>query len=335
MTRAYFRDRGEERRVVLTPDSAHGTNPASVRMAGFETRQIASDDRGEIDPDSLAGALGSDVAALMVTNPNTLGIFETRIGDLAGMIHEVGALLYMDGANMNALLGIARPGDMGVDLLHLNLHKTFSGPHGGGGPGAGPIAASEELAPYLPAPLAVLEGDTPRLDYDRPKAIGRLHGFFGNFGVMVRAYCYIRTLGAAGLREVSETAILHANYLMAGLDSSFDLPYDRRCQHEFVLSASRQKKRGVRALDIAKRLLDHGFHSPTVYFPLIVEEALMIEPTETETKETLDRFIQVMNEIAREAEEDPELLHGAPHRTPIRRVDEARAAREMDITWAG
>jgi len=333
LARAYHRDRGETRDEVVIPDSAHGTNPASVRFAGMKAVEVKSGARGRVDLDALRKVAGPRTAAMMLTNPNTLGIFETEIGDIASIIHEAGGLLYLDGANMNALAGIALPGVMGFDMMHLNLHKTFSTPHGGGGPGAGPIAVREDLRPYLPVPRIVEEDGVYRLDHDCPKSVGRVHGFYGNFGVLVRAATYIRSLGAAGIREMSRNAILNANYLMARLRDTYEVKMPGPCMHEFVLSARSQKKRGVRAADISKRLLDFGFHSPTTYFPLIVEEALMIEPTESESKDTLDRFVDVMKTIAREVEESPETVQQAPHRTPIQRPDEARAARKLRVRW--
>ncbi len=354
MTRAYHRDRGEEeqRTKVLVSDSAHGTNPATASMVGYQTVQIRSNERGAIDLDALRSALGPDTAALMITNPSTLGIFEREIGEVLSAVREAGAIAYMDGANLNAILGRFRPGEAGFDLMHFNLHKTFSTPHGGGGPGAGPVGAGERLAPYLPAPLPVLvEGDpeevkrnawagrgTPdarfALDEDRPHSIGRVRSFHGNFGMHVRAYAYIRSNGGAGLRAVSEDAVLAANYLRVQLDDAYELPYDRTCMHEVVFSGRRQKRRhGVSTLDIAKAILDEGIHPPTIYFPLVVEEALMIEPTETESLETLDRFVAVMHDIARRAAEDPESLRGAPHRTPVGRLDEASAARHPDLRF--
>jgi len=333
VARAYHADRGEDRDEVLIPDSAHGTNPASVRMAGMKAVEIKSNARGRLDPEVVQNALGPRTAAMMITNPNTVGVFEPNIEKVAAAAHEAGALMYLDGANMNALVGLARPGAMGFDMMHLNLHKTFSTPHGGGGPGAGPIAVREDLRPYLPVPAVVEENGVYRLDDDRPQSIGRMHGFFGNFGVLVRALTYILSLGAPGLREVSRNAILNANYLLSRLRESYDLKYPGPCMHEFVLSATRQKKQGVRAADISKRLLDFGFHAPTTYFPLIVEEALMIEPTESETRGTLDRFAEAMITIAREAAEDPEQVKSAPHTTPVIRPDEARAARRLRLRW--
>jgi glycine dehydrogenase subunit 2 len=329
MIRAYHEARGEKRTKVIVPDSAHGTNPASATSAGFDTVTIKSNDKGLVDLDALRAAVGPDTAALMLTNPNTLGLFEEDIVQIAKIVHEAGGLLYYDGANANAILGISRPGDMGFDVVHLNLHKTFSTPHGGGGPGAGPVGVKARLVPYLPTPVVEKKADgTFYFDYNYPETIGRVKGFYGNFGILVRTYTYIRTLGADGLRKVSEYAVLNANYMMRKLAPYYDLPFDRHCKHEFVLSGKRQKKLGVRTLDIAKRLLDFGFHPPTVYFPLIVEECIMIEPTETESKETLDEFIEVMIQIAREAEENPDIVRNAPYTTVVKRMDETLAARK-------
>lgn len=334
MIRAYHESRGEKRTKVIVPNSAHGTNPASATIAGMETVTIPSNERGLVEIEALRQAVGPDTAALMLTNPNTLGLFEEDIVEMAKIVHEAGGLLYYDGANANAILGIARPGDMGFDVVHLNLHKTFTGPHGGGGPGAGPVGVKDILVPFLPKPIvAKREDGTFYLDYDRPQSIGRVKGFNGNFGILVRAYAYIRTMGAEGLLKVSQNAVLNANYMMRRLASAYELPYDRVCKHEFVLSGVRQKKLGVRTLDIAKRLLDFGYHPPTIYFPLIVEECLMIEPTETETKETLDEFIDVMLQIARECEETPEIVQEAPHTTVVKRLDEATAARKPILRW--
>jgi glycine dehydrogenase subunit 2 len=328
---AYFKDRGEydQRREIVIPDTAHGTNPASVTMAGYTVRKVNVDDRGNIDVDDLRGKVGPQTAGLMLTNPSTLGLFEERIEEVASIFHDAGALLYYDGANLNAVCGISRPGDMGFDVLHFNLHKTFSQPHGGGGPGAGSVAVRDILEPYLPAPLVVRDGDTYRLDHERPKSIGRVRGFGGPFGVFVRAYAFIRMWGP-GLREMSETAVLNANYMLAKLRDHYDLPYDRHCMHEFVVSARGLKREyGATALDVAKRLMDYGFHPPTVYFPLVVPEALMIEPTETEARETLDAFCEAMVEIVKEAQREPDLLKQAPHSRPVARLDEAGAAKRM------
>ncbi|MCX6828865.1 MAG: aminomethyl-transferring glycine dehydrogenase subunit GcvPB [candidate division Zixibacteria bacterium] len=338
IVRAYHRDQGNIRKKVLIPDSAHGTNPASVTMVGYETVQIKSNENGIISPETVAAAIDSDTAALMLTNPNTLGLFESEIEKIAEIVHKAGALLYMDGANLNAQLGIVRPGKIGFDILHFNLHKTFSTPHGGGGPGAGGVGVVAKLAPFLPVPVIgknPQENDRLFLDYNRPKSIGRVHTFYGNFANCIRAYTYIRALGAGGLRRVSDNAVLNANYLKALLRNDFDIPYDRTCQHEFVLSCNRQKKAGARALDLAKRLLDYGFHAPTVYFPLIVPEAFMIEPTETESRETLEAFARALIAIAGEAQSDPEKLHHAPFTTPVRRLDEVKAARELDVCHKG
>lgn len=329
MIRAYHESRGESRKKVIVPDSSHGTNPASATVAGFDTIMIKSDDRGLVDLDALRAAVGPDTAALMLTNPNTLGLFEEQIEEIARIVHEAGGLLYYDGANSNAILGIARPGDMGFDVVHLNLHKTMSTPHGGGGPGAGPVGVKQRLIPFLPAPNVARRADgTYYLDADYPQSIGRVKAFYGNFGILVRAYTYIRTLGGEGLRQVSEDAVLNANYMRKRLAPYYDVPFDRPCKHEFVMSGKRQKKLGVRTLDIAKRLLDFGYHPPTIYFPLNVEECIMIEPTETESKETLDSFIDTMIQIAKEAEEMPDLVANAPYTTVVKRLDETQAARK-------
>ena len=339
LTRAFHEDRGETRTKVLTPDTAHGTNPATVTMAGYEVVKVGTDAQGNVDLDDLRAKATTDVACLMLTNPSTLGLFEHGIEEIARIVHDVGATLYYDGANLNAIMGICRPGDMGFDIVHFNLHKSFTQPHGGGGPGAGPIAVADRIEPFLPRPQVVRRdngnGAQPffDLDYDRPRSIGRLRGFQGNYGVFVRSYAYIRSLGAAGLRDVSEVAVLNANYLLArlraeGVLEHLPVAYDRICMHEFVLSGAPMKRDlKIRTLDLAKRLLDHGVHPPTVYFPLLVDEALLIEPTETETKETLDGFAQILVEILREAAEDPEIARTAPHTTPVRRLDEAAAAR--------
>jgi glycine dehydrogenase subunit 2 len=329
---AYFRDRGEKRSQVLVPDSAHGTNPASAHLAGFEAVTIKSNGCGVVDMADLAAKLGDKAAVFMITNPNTVGLFDPQIGEIARLVHEKGALLYLDGANMNAILGVVRPGDMGVDLMHYNPHKTFSGPHGGGGPGAGPIAVREHLAPYLPAPLVGRRDDgTFYLDYDRPRSIGRVRSFFGNTGVLFRAYSYIRSQGPEGLRRIAEHAVLNANYLLALVKDVYPVPFGTRCMHEFVASArSLAKERGIRAMDIGKRLIDYNFHAPTVYFPLIVPEALMIEPTETESRETLEAFADALRRIAAE---DPQLLHDAPLTTPVSRLDEVKAAKTPVLRW--
>jgi len=334
LTRAYHEDRGEHRTKILTPDTAHGTNPATVTMAGYELVKIGTDLDGNVDIEDLRAKATEDVACLMLTNPSTLGLFEPQIEEIARIVHRVGATLYYDGANLNAIMGICRPGDMGFDIVHFNLHKSFTQPHGGGGPGAGPIAVSDRIEPFLPRPQVVRRDDgTYELDLDRPKSIGRLRGFQGNYGVFVRSYAYIRSLGAPGLREVSEVAVLNANYLLARLRQEGALEhlpaaYERLCMHEFVLSGAPMKRElGIKTLDLAKRMLDHGVHPPTVYFPLIVDEALLVEPTETETRETLDRFAVLVAEILREAAEDPEIARGAPYSTPVRRLDEAGAAR--------
>jgi glycine dehydrogenase subunit 2 len=330
---AYFADRGEDdtRRRIVVPDTAHGTNPASVTMAGYELVQVATDPRGNIDLDDLRGKVDETTAGLMLTNPSTLGLFDEGIEEVAKMFHGAGALMYYDGANLNAVCGIARPGDMGFDIVHINLHKTFSQPHGGGGPGGGPIAVRDALEPFLPVPQVVRSGDGFGFDFDRPKTIGKVRGFSGPYGVFVRSYAFIRSYGPA-LRQMSEAAVLNANYLLALLRDSYDLPYDRLCMHEFVLSARTLKREhGITALDVAKRLMDYGFHPPTIYFPLVVPEALMIEPTETEAKETLDEFAEAMRAIAAEARKDPELLRAAPHSQPVGRLDEVKAVKELVV----
>ena len=336
LMRAYFADRGEgeQRDTIITADTAHGTNPASVTMAGYKLEKVATDERGNLDLDDLRAKVNERTAGLMLTNPSTLGLFDEGIEQVAEIFHSAGALLYYDGANLNAVVGKSRPGDMGFDIVHINLHKTFSQPHGGGGPGGGPIAVRDTIEPYLPVPRVVREGETFRLDRDRPKSIGRVRGFAGPFGVFVRSYAFMRAYGPS-LTEMSEVAVLNANYLLARLRDAYELPYDRHCMHEFVLSARQLKKEhGVSALDVAKRLMDFDIHPPTVYFPLVVPEALMIEPTETETKERLDNFVGVMHQIAREAADSPEVLHDAPHSRPVRRLDEVRAAKEQIVRHA-
>ena len=333
LMRAYFADRGEDRTTVVTADTAHGTNPASVTMAGYELAKVETDARGNLDVDHLRSIVDERTAGLMLTNPSTLGLFDENIEEVARIFHDAGALLYYDGANLNAVCGISRPGDMGFDIVHFNLHKTFSQPHGGGGPGAGPIAVRDVLEPFLPVPAVVRDGETFRFDYDRPKSIGKVRGFYGPFGVFVRAYAFIRSYGPA-LREMSEAAVLNANYLLARLRGTYELPFDRLCMHEFVVSARRLKREhGISALDVAKRLIDYGFHPPTIYFPLIVPEALMIEPTETETRETLDAFADALMAIAREAAEAPELLKEAPRNRPVRRLDEVLAAKRAVVKY--
>ena len=328
---AYFRDKGETaRKTVLVPDSAHGTNPASAALAGFDTVTVKSTPAGLVDLADLDSKLGPNVAVFMITNPNTLGLFEKQIATICERLHAHGALVYLDGANMNAILGITRPGDFGADMQHYNVHKTFTGPHGGGGPGSGPIAVRDFLAPYLPAPIIKKDGDRYVLENDRPKTIGRVRSFFANVGILFRGYCYIRTLGPAGLKAVSEYAVLNANYLRACLAELFEIPHPGPCMHEFVMSTRNLlKERKIKAWDIGKRLIDYGFHPPTVYFPLVVPEALMIEPTETESLETLDAFVSALRRIR---EEDPELVRTAPHQTPISRPDEVRAAKEPILT---
>ncbi|MEQ8766568.1 MAG: aminomethyl-transferring glycine dehydrogenase subunit GcvPB [Planctomycetota bacterium] len=337
--REHFRKIGEDdRRTVLIPDSAHGTNPASCTLCGFKTVELKSNEDGLVDIDDLkkkieaAGPKG--IAALMITNPNTLGLFERRIQEIAELIHSAGGKVYMDGANLNALMGISRPGDFGVDIMHFNLHKTFSTPHGTGGPGAGPIGVTDELEPYLPIPRVVKDGERFRFEENRPSSIGRTRAFVGNFGVMVRAYTYIRALGRAGIRRVGENAVLNANYLRVLLGKHMAVAHPRLCMHEFVLTARRlAKEHGVKATDLAKRLLDSGFHPPTIYFPLIVPEALMIEPTETESKSTLDAFAQAFGQIIEEAQKNPEKLHQAPTTTPVQRMDEVRAVKQPVLRW--
>ncbi|PLR76481.1 glycine dehydrogenase (aminomethyl-transferring) [Bacillus sp. V3-13] len=334
MIRAYHEANGETKRTkVIVPDSAHGTNPASATVAGLETITVKSNEHGLVDLEDLKRVVGDDTAALMLTNPNTLGLFEENILEMAEIVHGAGGKLYYDGANLNAVLSKARPGDMGFDVVHLNLHKTFTGPHGGGGPGSGPVGVKKDLIPFLPKPVIAKRGEDYVLDYDRPQSIGRVKPYYGNFGINVRAYTYIRSMGPDGLKAVTEYAVLNANYMMRRLAPHFDLPFDRHCKHEFVLSGKRQKKLGVRTLDIAKRLLDFGYHPPTIYFPLNVEECIMIEPTETESKETLDAFIDAMIQIAREAEENPEIVQEAPHTTVVGRLDETTAARKPILRY--
>jgi glycine dehydrogenase subunit 2 len=335
LMRAYFADKGEseQRDTIVTADTAHGTNPASVTMAGYKLAKVRTDARGNVDVQHLRELVDERTAGLMLTNPSTLGLFDEHIEEIAAIFHDVGALLYYDGANLNAVCGISRPGDMGFDIVHINLHKTFSQPHGGGGPGGGPIVVRDKLEPFLPVPAVVKEGDAFRLDYDRPRSIGKVRGYTGPFGVFVRSYAYIRSYGPR-LREMSETAVLNANYLLARLRGGYDLPFDRLCMHEFVLGArSLKREHGISALDVAKRLMDYGFHPPTVYFPLVVPEALMIEPTETEAKETLDAFADAMLAIVAEASSDPDVIKDAPHGRPVKRLDEVRAAKRAIVKY--
>jgi glycine dehydrogenase subunit 2 len=336
MIRAHHRAKGEgdRRRRVIVPDSAHGTNPASVHLVGYETVTIPSDEHATLSLEALDTVLDDRTAAVMLTVPNTLGLFEPEILEVTKRVHAAGALAYMDGANLNALVGLVRPGDLGFDVMHINTHKTFSTPHGGGGPGAGPVAVAEHLVPYLPVPVVVERDGVLRSDFDRPRSIGRVHSYYGNFGILLRALSYILLHGPEGLRQVSRTAILNANYLMRRMAATYELPHPEHCMHEFVLSGRGLRKYGVKTLDVAKRLLDFGVHAPTVYFPLVVEEALMIEPTETETLDRLDHFAASMERIAEEAREHPAMLHEAPHSTPVSRLDEARAARELKLKWS-
>ncbi len=333
MVRKYFEKKGENRTIVLVPDSAHGTNPASVVLAGFQSVQIKSNAEGLLDPAELERQCSDCVACLMVTNPNTLGLFESEIKKVCDIMHSRGALVYLDGANLNAYLGIHRPADAGFDLMHINLHKTFSTPHGGGGPGAGPVAVKKHLEPFLPKPVVACADGKYFLDYDRPDSIGRVLASYGQFAVLVRAYTYIRMLGAEGLKDVAECAVLNANYVRQELEGVYDLPYKRRPLHEVVFAGTNLKQYGVKTIDVAKRLLDFGLHAPTIYFPLIVPEALMIEPTETESLESLDEFIKAMRQIAEEARNNPERLLNAPLNTPVRRLDEARASRQLDVNY--
>lgn len=332
--KAYFENKGQlERKKIVIPDSAHGTNPASAATVGFEILEVKSNEKGGVDIEALKSLMGPDIAGLMLTNPNTLGLFDENIKEIADIVHGAGGLLYYDGANANAILGISRPGDMGFDVVHLNIHKTFSTPHGGGGPGSGPVGVKKDLIPFLPSPVIECNEGEYYLNYDRPLSIGRVRSFYGNFGVIVRAYSYIRTLGAEGLRRVSEIAVLNANYVAKKLKQHYNLPFDTICMHEFVLSGQNQKDMGASTLDIAKRLMDFGYHPPTIYFPLIIKEAIMIEPVETESKETLDEFIEVMIKISKEVESDPQKVKDAPHTTVVGRLDETKAARNLVLRW--
>lgn len=332
--KAYHEARGDNKRnKIIVPDSAHGTNPASAAVANFEIIEIKSDEKGAVDLNNLKAVLGEDTAGLMLTNPSTLGLFESNISEIAKLVHEAGGLLYYDGANTNAIMGITRPGDMGFDVVHLNLHKTFTTPHGGGGPGSGPVGVKKELIPYLPVPVIEKKENIYALNYDKPESIGKIKSFFGNFGMLVRAYTYILTMGAEGLKTVSEIAVLNANYMKEKLKDYY-MALDTVCKHEFVLGGLKEANGGVTTLDVAKRLIDYGYHPPTIYFPLIVDSAIMIEPTETESIETLDGFVEALISIAREAMENPEILKTAPHNTPVRRVDEVRAARTPILRWS-
>lgn len=335
MIKKFFEKKGDKNRTkVLVPDTAHGTNPATASMCGFQVIQLKSNNKGQVDIESLKNNLDDTVAAIMLTNPNTLGIFEENILTISKLVHNAGALLYYDGANLNAIMGIARPGDMGFDVCHLNLHKTFSTPHGGGGPGAGVVCCNEKLEPFLPIPVLSKNKDRSYFwNYDRKDSIGKVKAYYGNFGMFVRALAYIWANGKEGLNQASKDAVLNANYLKNKLKEHYDLPYDIDCMHEFVLSGKKQKKQGVNTLSIAKRLLDFGVHSPTIYFPLVVQEAIMIEPTETESKEELDKFVEIMKAVAKEVAEKPEFVNGAPYKTPVRRVDETQAARNLNLCW--
>jgi glycine dehydrogenase subunit 2 len=333
IARAYFNLKKENRKTILIPDTAHGTNPASSTRAGFKIKEIKSNKNGILDPKTLKKIINKDVAALMITNPNTLGVFESNIKELADILHKNGSLVYMDGANLNALMGITKAGDFGVDIMHFNLHKTFATPHGGGGPGSGPVAVKKHLGEFLPVPTIEFDGKKYKFNWKLKNSIGKVSSFYGAFSVIVKAYAYIRMSGAHGLRSVSEQAIINSNYLLSQLKEKYDVPYKKNCMHEFVISTSKFKKNGVRALDIAKKLLDMGYHAPTIYFPLIVAEAMMIEPTETESKESLDGFIKAMQTIAREARNEPHILKNSPETTPVGRLDEVKANRELNVKW--
>ena len=332
IAQAYHKSKGRKPTRVIVPDTSHGTNPSSAHIAGYHVVTVKSKD-GNIDLEDLKGNLNEDTAVLMITNPNTLGLFEKNIEAIAKMVHEAGALLYMDGANFNAIMGITRPADFGVDIMHFNLHKTFAAPHGGGGPGSGPVGVKEFLKEFLPVPVVRKSGDKYSLDYNLPKSIGKVKSFYGNFNVILKSYVYLRMLGKEGVRKVSEMAVLNANYMKELLKKHYNFPYNELCKHEFVLSINTFKEKGIRALDIAKRLLDYGYHPPTIYFPLIVDEAFMIEPTETEDKETLDAFIEVLIKIKEEAEQTPELISDAPFNTAVRRLDEVNAARNPILKY--
>ncbi|MBC8311112.1 MAG: aminomethyl-transferring glycine dehydrogenase subunit GcvPB [Candidatus Marinimicrobia bacterium] len=333
MMKKYHEKNGEDRKYIIIPETAHGTNPASVILGGFKTRQVKSDGRGRVDIEDLKSKVDSEVAGMMLTQPNTLGLFEDNIEEISSVIHGVGGLMYMDGANLNALVGLARSADMGFDITHINLHKTFSTPHGGGGPGAGPIGVVEKLVPFLPVPMIDKVDDKYTLDFGNDDSIGRIHTFFGNFGILVRAYVYIRTLGDDGLKDMTKMAILNANYLKARLEDKYDVPFSEGTLHEFVASGIKQKERGIKVLDIAKSLLDYGYHAPTIYFPINIPEAMMMEPTESETKTTLDSFVDALLEIDEKINTDPDSLKEAPITTPVRRLDETKANREPNLRW--
>ena len=335
LIKAYHKDRGDLKRTkIIVPDSAHGTNPSTAAVAGFDIVEIKSNEDGSVNIDALKEALNDEVAGFMLTNPSTLGLFEKNIVEIAKLVHDAGGLLYYDGANMNAIMSKTRPGDMGFDVMHFNLHKTFSTPHGGGGPGSGPVGVKEFLVKYLPVPVIEKKDDKYFLDYDREKSIGKIKGFYGNYSVVLRAYSYLKTMGYDGIKEVSEIAVLNANYMMTKLKENYNLPMDQVCKHEFVLGGVKGGELTVSTLDVAKRLLDFGYHPPTIYFPLIVHEAIMVEPTETESKETLDEFINVMNKISKEVKEDASILKNAPTTTPVRRIDEAKAARNLILKYS-
>ena len=321
------------RTKIIVPDSAHGTNPATAAVSGFDIVEVKSDKMGAVDIESLKSVLSDEIAGLMLTNPSTLGLFESNIKEIADLVHEAGGLLYYDGANMNAIMGISRPGDMGFDVMHYNLHKTFSTPHGGGGPGSGPVGVKKELVEFLPVPTVEKNGDKYYLNYDKPNSIGKMKNFYGHFDVMIKSYAYILSMGAKGLKEASQKAVLNANYMMNKLKDDYNLPIEQICMHEFVLGGLKDNIHDIATLDVAKRLLDYGYHPPTVYFPLIIDNAIMVEPTETESIETLDGFIDAMIEIAKEAKENPDILKEAPHNTPVRRIDEVKAARNLILKW--
>jgi len=335
--KAYHQNRGDLKRTkMMVPDSAHGTNPATANVVGFDVIEVKSNDQGLVDIEDLRSKMSDEVAGLMLTNPNTLGLFEENIQEIAAAVHEGGGLLYYDGANLNGVMGVARPGDMGFDVVHVNLHKTFSTPHGGGGPGSGPVGVKTRLLDFLPVPVVVKKGEGFEFDYDRPLSIGKVKNFYGNFGVIVKAYVYIKALGAEGIKDACQNAVLNANYLRCKLEGTYNIPLNRLCKHEFIANSKLQADQsGVSTLDIAKRLIDYGYHPPTIYFPLIVSEAIMIEPTETENRERLDGFVEAMQAIAREAAEDPEKVLRAPHNAVIRRVDEVTAARKPVVKWEG